>query len=65
MEVCTICGAFLVTGDAPDRLDSHFSGKQHQGYQKIRDTLEKMQVSETRICKYVCFEIKFITPNEG
>jgi hypothetical protein len=64
MEVCTICGAFLVTGDAPDRLDSHFSGKQHQGYQKIRDTLEKMQVSETRI-KYVRFEIKFITPNEG
>ncbi|CAO3687528.1 unnamed protein product [Umbelopsis vinacea] len=45
MEVCTICGAFLVTGDAPDRLDSHFSGKQHQGYQKIRDTLEKMQAS--------------------
>ncbi|GAB5588446.1 splicing factor [Umbelopsis nana] len=43
MEVCTICGAFLVTGDAPDRLDSHFSGKQHQGYQKIRDTLEKME----------------------
>lgn len=50
MEVCTICGAFLVTGDAPDRLDSHFSGKQHQGYQKIRDTLEKMEVSDMTLC---------------
>ncbi|ORY99147.1 hypothetical protein BCR43DRAFT_488796 [Syncephalastrum racemosum] len=43
MEVCQVCGAFLVTNDSSDRLEAHYQGKQHQGYLKIRDTLEEMK----------------------
>ncbi|KAI9244066.1 hypothetical protein BY458DRAFT_495271 [Sporodiniella umbellata] len=45
MEVCDVCGAFLVTHDSSDRLDAHYKGKQHQGYLKIRDTIEEMKQS--------------------
>ena len=40
-----MCGAFLVTNDSSDRLEAHYQGKQHQGYLKIRDTIEQMRVS--------------------
>ncbi|KAI8987605.1 hypothetical protein BDF20DRAFT_813217 [Mycotypha africana] len=45
MEVCDVCGAFLVTNDSSDRLEAHYQGKQHQGYLKIRETIEKMRQS--------------------
>ncbi|KAI8887271.1 LUC7-domain-containing protein [Backusella circina FSU 941] len=45
MEVCDVCGAFLVTNDSSDRLEAHYQGKQHQGYLKIRDTIEQMKQS--------------------
>ncbi|KAI8384183.1 hypothetical protein BD560DRAFT_190775 [Blakeslea trispora] len=45
MEVCDVCGAFLVTNDSSDRLEAHYQGKQHQGYLKIRDTIEQMRQS--------------------
>lgn len=32
MEVCPVCGAFLIVGDAQQRIDDHLSGKQHVGY---------------------------------
>ncbi|KAJ1722330.1 splicing factor [Coemansia erecta] len=41
LEVCDICGAFLVPNDASKRLDAHKEGKQHQGYIKIRQALEE------------------------
>lgn len=31
MEVCPVCGAFLIVGDAQQRIDDHLSGKQHVG----------------------------------
>ncbi|CAF1227547.1 unnamed protein product [Adineta ricciae] len=40
MEVCSVCGSFLVIGDIQSRVDEHNSGKQHAGYAKIRATLE-------------------------
>ncbi|CAO3692618.1 unnamed protein product [Rhizopus stolonifer] len=43
MEVCDVCGAFLVTHNSSDRLDAHYKGKQHQGFLKIRDTIEEMK----------------------
>jgi hypothetical protein len=43
-KVCDVCGAFLVTNDSSDRLEAHYQGKQHQGYLKIRDTIEQMKV---------------------
>lgn len=31
MEVCEVCGAFLIVGDAQQRIDDHLMGKQHMG----------------------------------
>ena len=44
MEVCDICGAFLVVGDAPQRVQEHLEGKQHIGYARCRDTIEDLKV---------------------
>lgn len=45
MEVCPVCGAFLVVGDAQQRVEEHLSGKQHMGYAKVRNTIESIKVS--------------------
>ena len=42
MEVCKVCGAFLIVGDAPARLDDHMQGKQHLGYQKLRTAVDEI-----------------------
>merc|ERR1712055_201685 len=42
MEVCEVCGAFLIVGDAQQRIDDHLMGKQHVGYARLRATLEEM-----------------------
>jgi len=42
MEVCDICGCFLVTNDAQHRLDEHFTGKQHIGFAKIKVTTDEL-----------------------
>ena len=44
MEVCEVCGAFLVVGDAQQRLEEHLMGKQHMGYARVRNTIEDMKV---------------------
>ncbi|KAJ2546813.1 splicing factor [Coemansia sp. RSA 1933] len=41
LEVCDVCGAFLVPNDASKRLDAHNEGKQHQGYIRIQKALEE------------------------
>ncbi|KAJ2801412.1 splicing factor [Coemansia furcata] len=53
LEVCDVCGAFLVPNDASKRLDAHKEGKQHQGYIRIQTALEEYKsrggyVRETR-----------------
>lgn len=42
MEVCEVCGAFLIVGDAQQRIDDHLTGKQHLGYSKLRKAVEDM-----------------------
>jgi LUC7 N_terminus len=42
MEVCEVCGAFLIVGDAQQRIDDHLTGKQHLGYQRLRKATEDM-----------------------
>lgn len=42
MEVCEVCGAFLIVGDAQQRIEDHLSGKQHLGYSKLRRAVEEM-----------------------
>ena len=46
MEVCKICGAFLVVGDSQSRYEEHLLGKQHLGYDKVRKSIEELQVCE-------------------
>lgn len=46
MEVCEVCGAFLIVGDAQSRIDDHLMGKQHVGYARLRMALEEIMVSQ-------------------
>ncbi|XP_063534281.1 luc7-like protein 3 [Cydia strobilella] len=48
MEVCPVCGAFLIVGDAQQRIDDHLSGKQHVGYFKLRQAYEEMMESREK-----------------
>ena len=41
MEVCTVCGALLVVGDAQQRVEEHIMGKQHSGYARIRSFVDQ------------------------
>uniref|UniRef100_A0A914V9I2 Luc7-like protein 3 n=1 Tax=Plectus sambesii TaxID=2011161 RepID=A0A914V9I2_9BILA len=43
MEVCKICGCFLIVNDAQQRIDEHFLGKQHVGFAKIKATMEEFE----------------------
>lgn len=44
MQVCGICGALLVVGDTDKRTSSHLEGKQHQGFELIRTTVDEYRV---------------------
>ena len=44
MEVCEVCGAFLIVGDAQSRVDDHLMGKQHMGYAKIKSAIVELKV---------------------
>lgn len=44
MEVCEVCGAFLIVGDAQSRIDDHLMGKQHAGFAKLRAAVEEIMV---------------------
>lgn len=43
MEVCDVCGSFLIVNDAQSRVEEHISGKQHMGYAKLRSALEEIR----------------------
>lgn len=49
MEVCEVCGAFLIVGDAQSRVDDHLMGKQHMGYAKIKSTVEELKVTGSHV----------------
>lgn len=42
MEVCETCGAFLIVGDAQQRIDDHLLGKQHMGYARLRSGIDRI-----------------------
>ena len=46
MEVCEVCGAFLIIGDAQIRVDDHLQGKQHKGYAQIKSAVEELKVHQ-------------------
>lgn len=58
MEVCEVCGAFLIVGDAQSRVDDHLMGKQHMGYAKIKSTVEELKVTGSRHKEYFDDEMK-------
>lgn len=43
MEVCEVCGAFLIVGDAQSRIDDHLMGKQHMGYARLKNAVNEIQ----------------------
>lgn len=45
MEVCDVCGSFLIVGDAQQRIDDHLMGKQHVGYARLKSALQEIMVS--------------------
>lgn len=47
MEICSTCGAFLIIGDSQKRIESHFEGKQHNGWARIRQTFEELEKKYT------------------
>ena len=49
MEVCETCGAFLIVGDAQQRIDDHLMGKLHVGYARMRATVEMMTDEKRRM----------------
>ena len=42
MEVCEVCGAFLIVGDAQQRIDDHLMGKLHVGYARLRASVDQL-----------------------
>uniref|UniRef100_A0A1I7UK53 Luc7-like protein 3 n=1 Tax=Caenorhabditis tropicalis TaxID=1561998 RepID=A0A1I7UK53_9PELO len=43
MQVCQICGCFMLQNDAPQRVDDHLTGKLHIAYQLIADTIKNLE----------------------
>lgn len=48
MELCDVCGSFLVIGDSQSRVDAHLLGKQHMGYARIRAAITELKVKNAR-----------------
>ncbi|KAJ8971623.1 hypothetical protein NQ314_000606 [Rhamnusium bicolor] len=42
MEVCEVCGAFLIVGDAQQRIDDHLMGKQHMGFARLKAAVDEI-----------------------
>ncbi|SBT80410.1 U1 snRNA associated protein, putative [Plasmodium malariae] len=43
LKVCEVCGAMKSIGDLIQRFENHVNGKQHLGFEKIRNTLSKLK----------------------
>lgn len=44
LNICDVCGAFLVENDTAERVRNHLEGKTHQGYAQIREKIEDLLV---------------------
>ena len=49
MEVCEVCGAFLIVGDAQQRIDDHLMGKLHVGYARLRASVDQLLEEKRRV----------------
>ncbi|KAM7504631.1 hypothetical protein LguiB_003535 [Lonicera macranthoides] len=48
MDLCEICGSFLVANDVLERTQSHVTGKQHIGYGMVRDFLSEYKEAKEK-----------------
>jgi len=48
MEVCDVCGAFLIVNDVQQRVDDHLQGKQHVGYGRLKTALDEILENRKR-----------------
>lgn len=58
MEVCEVCGAFLIVGDAQQRVDDHLMGKQHVGYARLKEAVDEILVCFSFL-KISLFDLQF------
>merc|ERR1712129_480939 len=42
-QICEICGVFQAVDDAEDRIARHFDGKQHKGFDIIRQEIKILE----------------------
>ena len=49
LKVCDICGAFLIVGDAQQRVDDHLMGKQHVGYARLRNAVDRIVEAKKKL----------------
>jgi hypothetical protein len=48
LVVCIVSGNFMSTTDGKDRLEGHFSGKQYQGWKKIRGLVKDLETKRLK-----------------
>ncbi len=48
MQVCEVCGSYLIIGEAQHRLDDHIMGKQHVGFAMLRKNLEDVRLGQEK-----------------
>eukprot|EP00992_Anisonema_acinus_P007331 TRINITY_DN3074_c0_g1_i1.p1 TRINITY_DN3074_c0_g1~~TRINITY_DN3074_c0_g1_i1.p1 ORF type:complete len:214 (+),score=39.76 TRINITY_DN3074_c0_g1_i1:344-985(+) len=48
ISVCDICSAFTMSGDNEQRITDHLTGKQHVGYQTVRDKLKELRAARLK-----------------
>lgn len=53
MELCDVCGSFLVIGDTQCRVDAHLLGKQHIGFARIRAAITELRVSRFMLPEFI------------
>jgi len=46
-QICEICGVFQAVDDAEDRIARHFEGKQHKGFDVIRQKIKELEALHT------------------
>jgi hypothetical protein len=51
LEQCETCGAMLVVNDAPLRIQSHYEGRQHNGWDRVRKTLEEWRLKAPHLSR--------------
>lgn len=51
LEQCETCGAMLVVNDAPLRIQSHYEGRQHNGWDRVRKTLEEWRLKAPHLLR--------------